>query len=58
MRTILLEHSNSATSLSFEKINLQYNHAIIELSIAKNVIPNKHLNSILYACEDLLFQEI
>ncbi|CAG8478560.1 43863_t:CDS:2, partial [Gigaspora margarita] len=54
---ILFEHSDSTTFLSLEKINLRYNHDIIELKfqlIAKNVISDKHLNSILYACEDLL----
>ncbi|KAF0461570.1 hypothetical protein F8M41_000391 [Gigaspora margarita] len=57
IQPLLLEHSNSATSLSLEKINLQYNYDIIELkfqSIAKNVISDEHLNSIFYACKDSL----
>ncbi|CAG8519374.1 23319_t:CDS:2 [Gigaspora margarita] len=57
MQPLLLKHSNSTTSLSLEKINLQYNQDIIELkfqSIAKNIISSEHLDPIVYACEDSL----
>ncbi|CAG8715989.1 5402_t:CDS:2, partial [Cetraspora pellucida] len=57
IQPLLLEHSDSTTSLNLEKINLQYNHDAIELkfqSIAKDFTSSEHLDSIVYACEDSL----
>ncbi|CAG8524780.1 34359_t:CDS:2 [Gigaspora margarita] len=55
VQSLFLDHNMA--SLDLEKVNIRYNNNRIELNFhpsAENFIPNEHLDSIIYACEDLL----